>query len=421
MRINNNISMLNMFNTLYQGNMSLHSNKLNRSFFPLPGNNAKGTGAIGTEGVQYVNSLKSSSKDLTSALKELSGPAFSNRTITSSDKDAMTVSYSGKTPSSVPQMSVKIEQIASGQQNEGNRLNAKDAYEGAKGINKFAIETGGKKTELSINVASTDTNKDVQQKMADAINKAGVGVKATVATDDKSGASMLKIESEVTGSSPKNVFTVKDVTGNAAALTGANDVAKAGQDAKYSVDGGPTRTSQSNTVNLGSGVSATLKKASDEPVTVSRGKDVEIAKAQVEKMVKSYNSLFSESAQRVNDPKSQNLASRMVNTSKVYTSSLSNIGIGFDNSGKMTIDSKKLDQAAESGQLEKFFTENSGKNYGFTNQLARLSDNVTKNTSNFVSSSLFGSGLGENFSYSSFGDLIQYNYLSTGSIFDFML
>ncbi|MCL2768356.1 MAG: hypothetical protein FWE49_06505, partial [Synergistaceae bacterium] len=163
------------------------------------------------------------------------------------------------------------------------------------------------------------------------------------------------------------------------------------------------------------------KKVTDGPVTVSRGKDAEIAKAQVEKMVKSYNSLFSESAQRVNDPKSQNLASRMVNTSKVYTSSLSNIGIGFDNSGKMTIDSKKLDQAAESGQLEKFFTENSGKNYGFTNQLARLSDNVTKNTSNFVSSSLFGSGLGENFSYSSFGDLIQYNYLSTGSIFDFML
>jgi len=138
-------------------------------------------------------------------------------------------------------------------------------------------------------------------------------------------------------------------------------------------------------------------------------------------MVKSYNNLYSEAAQKTNDFKAQNLATKMINTSKTYASSLSSIGIGFDTDGKMKIDTAQLNKAAESGKLEQFFTENSGKNYGYTNQLSRLADNVTRNTSNFVDSKLFGSSLSENFSYSGFGDLIQYNYLSAGSVLDFML
>jgi len=137
-------------------------------------------------------------------------------------------------------------------------------------------------------------------------------------------------------------------------------------------------------------------------------------------MVKSFNDLYSEALQRTNDPKAQNLASKMLNISSTYTRSLSSVGIGFDTSGKMTIDSKKLNEAAESGKLETFFTENSGRNFGFSNQIGRLADNVSRNTSNFVSSSQFGSKLGENFAYSSFGDLIQYNFLSAGSILDYL-
>jgi hypothetical protein len=137
-------------------------------------------------------------------------------------------------------------------------------------------------------------------------------------------------------------------------------------------------------------------------------------------MAGSYNSLYSEAAQRTGDPKSQNLALKMVSISKAYPGSLSSIGIGFDNSGRMTIDTSKMNEAAESGKLEKFFTENSGKNYGLVNQLSRLSDSVSRNTSNYVSSSLFGSGLGENFAYSNYGNMIQYNYHSSGSLFDYM-
>ena len=421
MRINSNygIGMYNMFNTMYQGNMALYNNKLNKSLFPNM--QAQGQNSLAADSVKFVTNVKASSKALSGTLKDLSGPAFSNKTMVSSNTDVMTVNYTGNKPTGINPMKVKVDQIAAGQQNEGASLNAKDAFGGTTGINSFTIEKGGKTTQINVNVKAGDTNKDVQQKMADEINKSGVGLKATVVNDEKTNTSMLKIESTTTGSDPKNSFTITDKTGDLVARMDANNVAKEGQDAKYSINGGATRTSQSNTVNLGNGINATFNKASGEEVTISRGQDMGFAVKQVENLVKNYNDLYSEAAQRTGDLKSQSLATRMINTSKTYSASLSSIGIGFDNDGRMTIDAKKLNQVAESGKLEQFFTENSGKNYGFTNQLSRLADNVTRNTSNFVSGSQFGSSLSENFAYSSFGDLIQYNFLSVGSVLDFMM
>lgn len=420
MNINSNFGIGGLYNTLLQGNLAMQSNKLNRSLFPFPNNNGSGQGALGAGGVQYVNNIKSASKELGGAIRELSGSAFSQRTMTSSDTDIMSVKFSGNRPNSVSPMSVKIDQTAAGQLNEGARMTASASFQGSRGTNRFTIESGGKSTQLSVNVSATDSNKDVQQKMADAINKAGIGVKASVETDSATNASILRIESTTTGSDPKNGFSIKDFTGDLVARTGANDISRQGQDAIFSVNGGPIRTSQSNTVNLGNGVSATFNKASEQAVTISQGRDMDYAKSALQSMVNSYNDLYSEAVQRTGDPKAQNLASRMVSISKTYSGSLSDLGIGFDSSGRMTIDSKKLDAAADSGRLERFFTENSGKNFGFTNQISRLADNVSRNTSSFVSSSMFGSNLSENFSYSSLGSLMQFNHLRVGSLLDFM-
>ena len=417
MIINSNYGIYSLYNSMYKGNIALYNNKFSRSLFPT--NKTDEKDSLGADAVGFVKNIKSASKNLSGALKDLSGPAFTNKTATSSNTDVMTVSYSGNKPNSIDRMSVKVSQTAAGQMNEGSLMNAPAAYEGSKGTNQFTIEAGGKTTQLSVNITASDTNKDAQQKMADAINKAGAGVKATVETDSETNKSMLKLESLNTGSDPKNGFEIKDVTGNLAAQTGANEVSREGRDAIYSINGGAARTSQTNTVNLGNGVSATFKKASEQEVIVSPGKDTDYMKNAVNNMVKSYNDLYAEAAKRVNDPKSQNLATKMISTSKTYSGSLASIGIGFDKDGRMTVDTKKFDQAAENGKLEKFFTENSGKNYGYTNQLSRLSDNVSRNTANYVSSSQFGNSLGENFSYSNYGSLMQYNFLSAGSIFDY--
>jgi len=318
-------------------------------------------------------------------------------------------------------MNVRIDQIAAGQANEGVRMTASEAYEGTTGTNRFSIEMGGRTTQLSVDVRESDTNRDVQQKMADAINKAGTGVRATVVTDTETKTSMLRIESTTTGSDPRNSFTLTDVSGDLVSRTDANNVAREGQDAIYRVNDGPERRSQTNTVFIGNGVTATLNKASEEAATITWGRDSSTTRSSVESMVKSYNDLFTAAAERVNDPRAQNLASRMLSITGTFSNSLSSIGIGIDSSGRMTIDSARMDRAAENGRLDQFFTENRGRNFGFTNQLDRLAGSVSRNPGNFVSSTLFRNELMGNFSYNGFGNASQFNFFSPGSFMDFML
>ena len=144
------------------------------------------------------------------------------------------------------------------------------------------------------------------------------------------------------------------------------------------------------------------------------------AVAAVEDFVKNYNDLYSEAVQKQDDPKAQKLATKLLNISKTYNGSLAGIGIDFDKDGKMKIDKQRLETAADNGKLQTFFTQNNGKNYGFTNQLANVADNVSRNTSSFVSSSVLGNSLMDAFTYSGTGKTNQYNFLNSGMLFDFL-
>jgi len=416
-----NSSINNLFSTMHQGKVSMHANRLSNSLFKMPVNNAQGAGSIGADTVRYVNSIKTSSDSLASAIRELSGTASGNRIVAmSSNPGVVSIQHTGARPSSVSTMNLRISQIAAAQSNEGKRMTADAAYEGQKGTNQFSIQNGSSTTNLSVNVREGDTNRDVQQRMADAINNSKAGVKASVVFDAETKSSMLKLEGTTTGSDPANAFTVTDRGGgNIVAQTGANDVARQGQDALYSVNDGPERRSQSNTVFIGNGVTATLKSASEQATAITWGPEKNVTGSSVESMVKSFNDLFSTAAERTGDPKSQRLASSMTNISSVYANSLSNIGIGFDNSGKMTINTQKMDQASENGALEKFFS--SGSRNGFASQLGRLADNVSRNPGSFVSNSLFGNNITGNSGYSSFGSTTPFNAFGSGSILDYML
>jgi len=418
------LSMINnaMLSSIYQGNMAMASNRLNRSSFP-PMNNMAGQGfpQLNFGDAQYVTDIRESASALSSSLRELSGPAWNQRTVTSSNTDVMTVAFSGNRPNSVSSMTVNVDQVARGQRNESVSVRSTDRYEGQSGTNTIAISIGGKTTNISANINSTDSNITAQRKMADAINNAGIGVRATVVTDSETNTSSLRLESVNTGTDPRNSFTVSDVRGNFAEQTNIRQMTSAGQDAIYRVNGGEAQTSRTNTVNLGNGVTATLRQESNESVTVAPGRDQNAARNAINDMVRSYNNLFSAAAENTNDPRAQNLASRLLNTARIYAGSLNEIGINFDNSGRMRIDNERMNQAMQSGRLETFFTENSGRNFGFTNQMGRLADNVSRNPANFVTNSLFGGNLSGNFGYSGFGNLMQFNSLAAGSLMDFML
>ncbi|MCL1835641.1 MAG: hypothetical protein FWG48_05715 [Oscillospiraceae bacterium] len=306
--ISGNSSVYTIYESMFKNNMSLFNNKLDLSKL-FPAQNKDKTDPLSSSAMKYVTGIKSSASSLNKTLGTLAGgSAFSSKAMVSSDKEALSVNYSGNLFSKPGETKVKIIQLA----------------------------------------------------------------------DDK------------------------------------------GQEAIYSINGGPEQKSKSNTVDLGNGLNVTFKKASDDEITISQGVDLERAKSSVKDLVMNYNDIYIAALKNSDDPKAENLASKMLSISKTYSGGLANIGIGFDSDGKMTIDEKQLDKAAQDGSLEKFFTQNAGKNYGFTNQLSKLATGITNNTSNYVTKSIFGNNLMQNFSYNSIGSMLSYNYMNSGWLLDFL-
>lgn len=376
-------------NSVYSASKSTSANLYSTLF----GDSQSSTGTTNLSALSDVKNLKTGAASLSNALSALTGgSAFRKNSAVSSDTNAMTVSASGGFAAG-KETSVKIDQIATGQKNEGASLSS-SGKAGFDSSNQFSVEVGGKTYQFDIKVAATDTNKDVQQKMADAINKRGIGITASVSTNSDNKTSALSVAANGTGEDAKNSFTIKDISGNAVAKTGAGNITQNAANARYSVNG-EAKTSKTNEVSLGNGITATLKKASDKEISVTSGLDAGGAIGKLQKFADSYNQLYNTAIDASNSGNSK-LFSQLVNNSKLYSGALSRIGIGFDGDGKMTIDTEKASKALKDGSLETFFTKGSGSNFGFANQLSKISSNVSRNTMAYVDKSSMLDGLGYN-------------------------
>jgi len=338
--------------------------------------------AFGSDALQYVRTLKTAGAGLGATLKGLSsGAAFRQAGPVSSDKSAMTVKDGGTMAGKTAQR-VDIEQIATAQVNRGDALQS-SAASGVSGSQQLAIKMGGKLTHINFTAKAGETNGQLQQRMADAINAKGLGVKATVEQNAKAGTSALVLTSGKTGAD--QAFGIAGRSGEAFGRMGIEDADQAAQDARFRLDGGEVQTARTNTVSLGGGVTGTLLKASDAAVTVSRGVDVDLAIGRVETLVEQYNSLYGAALGNESDKRANRLFSDLVSNSRTYSGQLSKAGIGFDANGYMTLDKEK----AADGSLEKLFTENAGRNYGFQNNLARIAQRAERNTNQYASPSSF--------------------------------
>lgn len=336
--------------------------------------------------LDYVKNLSSGSKDLKTALNSLtSGSASAQNVVASSDTDSLTVKTSSVSKySAFKDTTVKVDQVASGQVNKGTALNQDSAIE-SDGTYKFSIETNGKTYDFAVDVKAGETNGDLQKKMAEAVNSRNIGITASVTKD--SGTSTLTLAADGTGDSDKNRFTVKDVEGNAVAKTGVSNVTQDAQNAMYSVNGGKTLTSQTNEVSLTGGVSVELKQASENAVTVSRSADKNTVTSKVNDMVNSFNSLLTAAAGNGGDNGASKLYNQLSGISKTYSASLGRIGINVGSDGSMSVDKDKFAKALDKGDVDRFFSQNSGLSYGFTGRLSKAAADVSNNPQKYSGSS----------------------------------
>lgn len=359
-------------------------NNLNSQYNNAPlvyGSRSQNSNYVNSGAMSYLSSITSSAKKLNDSLGEIAqNSSFNQLSAISSNTESLSINSSSKLSENFGSIAVEVEQVATTQKNDGAAMKSNAAY-GNSGSQTFEIEVNGIRKQISVNVDYSDTNKDVQQKMADAINSANVGVRASVKTDASKGTSTLSLSSVNTGEDVRNQFTVRDRTGSLVSRTGIGNVTQEAQDSIYYVDGNRL-ISSSNSVDLGHGVSATLKKATTEEINVTVGISNDYAKNKVKELVDNYNQLLYSAKTSTNG--NARLENDLATAFQSYSSSLEKIGIKATADGSLSIDSAKLNEAAENGKLEQFFTENSKNNYGFTNRLATITRNVANSPANYV-------------------------------------
>ncbi len=300
------------------------------------------------ESAAAINQLGNMVSGLSSKAKKLTltdmNSVFNDRSAISSDSNVLTASaYDALSPDTGAEeatYNISVAQIAQNQENIGLELNKADASGVNLGTNTYNINVNGQDYELSIEVMDGDTNEDVLQKMATAVNEAGIEVTAKVVAGSGAETQQLVISSDNTGLAA--AFSVSDISGNAIAATGMEIVATEAQDAQYTIDG-TDYTSGSNTINLDDGmVTANLKGVGETILEI--GVDESAVKNAVSALVSEINT-FIGFLENNSDYIKDEVLSSVNKYIDDHHSKLESFGITLGDDSKLVIDHTKLTEA----------------------------------------------------------------------------
>lgn len=339
-----------------------------------------------TRSVRFLHNAENRAMGLRVAIDSL-GAAFAPSTAVSSNTDALKInSFTG---SNLTELEVHVHQIATAQRNEGVGLNRHVPFTDY-GTFEFEIEVDGETRRLSFNVGENETltNQQFQQRMANTINNANIGLTASVTADGQT--SSLNIVTRTTGAGEDNEprFTLTDITGNAVELTGISNIAQEGQNALFTVGSGEQQSSDTNTVSLGNGINATLVEATDpeEPVVISLGQNNVAMQNSVRLLVNQFNALLETARDNAADRNTRSLLRQIEAAGRMSRRALADIGIVVGENGALSINAERMQTAAENGSLERFFTGGTtSQPNSFVSRITRISDNIIRNPMRHVS------------------------------------
>lgn len=336
------------------------------------------------ETVTFLSAAGQRAHGLNDAIANLPS-AFAPRTAVSSNTNLLTISsFSGQGADT----SILIRQIATTQRNEGAALNS-SASASAEGVHKFALEVDGEVHELSFTVDGPITNRQFQQRMAETINSASLGISATINTTGSTSRLVLETGTTGPGQNGGPRFTIRDISGQAVSLSGVQGITQQAQSAVFSVNGGANRTQATNRVDLGDGLVVNLVAASEseEAVSIFMGQDRFAVRDGVRQVVNQFNALFDATLINAGDRNTRQLIRELQNTVRSSRRELERVGIRVTDDGTLSIDESALNRAMDNGDLTRFFQGTDTRRANpFTNRLARIANSVIQNPMSHVSS-----------------------------------
>ena len=272
---------------------------------------------------------------------------------------------------------IEVSALASGQRNNGFLLPTEKSPL-PEGSYSFTVAFDTEQYAFRFNVAPNSSAFDLQSKLADFIQKSGIGLDAQVALHKELGISRLELSAKQTGLYGKSSFSISDTEkpegaeAGLAEIFGLNHQSFQAQNAKYTVNG-VSYEAPENTVSYNNTMRLTFRSVTDSPVTVRPIPDRTAVYDALEELTATYNRLVQAGKATSQENKSSALLLRgLSHLVASHYSALSSIGITAGEDGYLTLDPEKVHQAAASGDAETVLRKDSSFLKALDNRLESI-------------------------------------------------
>lgn len=335
---------------------------------------------------KFAIDIKESALNIKNVVASLSddddiSKAFQKKIAYSTQEDIVTANYIGTNQQAEDMSSFTIEvlQLAKPQINLGTFLD-KGRLDLRPDTYSFDLETNSAAYEFQFNVAPTDSNYTVQQKIVNLITNAGISLQGSI-IEDEEGRSAIQIESGATGRNlgEEYLFNITP-QGNHNSMTalqvlGINHISQPSQNAEFLLNG-TERSSFTNTFSINNAFELTLHSISEEgnPATIGFKANVDAIADNIQTLVDSYNGII-ETADKYSESQHQSarLFHDMSSAAFALQNDLEALGLMVDSHGEISVDKALLAEAVD--------TEDSDESFYVLNDFKNLLDEKATNAS----------------------------------------
>jgi len=341
---------------------------------------------------QYAVDLKENARELKNTIAQLGGleenGLLSQKRAYSSDEGVLTASYIGsqEPDGEIPDFRVEVKALASPQENLGLYL-PDEKVSLAPGTYSFDVAINDLNYEFQFTINDSETNREVQERLARLISNAGIGLKASVAESE--GRTALRLTSEATGLSAgkEQLFSVSDHRTSKTAGTvqyfGLDYTTRQPSNARLLVNG-EDYSASSNHFTISKLFEVELKGVSedDKPAQIGLKTDTDSLTDNIGQLVDSYNRFVQTAASYPEkDIRTKQLISELKAVVGFHGSSLEPLGITAETDGSLKMDKNLMRKAAlESEDIFETFSPLKS----FSSELLRKSNQVSLNPMNYV-------------------------------------
>lgn len=306
---------------------------------------------------KHAIDIKESTRNIQNVIDSLSESGggiegvFSKKIAQSSNESVVTAEYIGNDDDSeVTGFEIQVNQLASAQTNLGNYL-TNDRLDVEPGTYSFDLNTNTSSYEFQFSVTPSDTNISLLQKLAKLVNNAGIGLNASLESNDI-GQSALKISSRQTGIAPDEeylfqILPVADPTSiNAMNTLGINHVDTEARNSSFILNNAEY-ASYSNTFTIDNNFDITLHgiTESGKAAMVGFKTNADAIADNVTRLVDAYNNVI-RIGHTYDDSRSANrLVRDFSSCAREYRNELEAIGLSIDSESYIQIDRSLLTDA----------------------------------------------------------------------------